>query len=78
VREACRLELATSSLPRSRGLAGGPPPRGAKRDGHHRGAESPASPSRPSEALRRLDPPRLELPAEASVEGKVDRLSFDT
>jgi hypothetical protein len=87
-REACVLELAIGVSPGSGGLAGGPPPRGAQRDGRHRGVESPASPSRPSEtvggaasssplALRRLRPPRLELLAEASIVGEADRLNVD-
>jgi hypothetical protein len=74
-REECGLELAISSSPR-------PPVWGA------RGVESPTSSSRPSEAVggatgsspptfRRLQPPRLGLPADAPVAGEVDRLGVD-
>jgi hypothetical protein len=87
-RQECWLELATSSSPRPRGPAGGPPSRGAQRDGRPRVTESPAPPSRPPEAVggeigsspptfRWFRLPRLGLPAEAPVAGEVDRLGID-
>jgi hypothetical protein len=86
--EECVLELAISSSPRSRGPVGGPSLRGARQDGCPRDAGSPASSGRPTEAvggaassnpptLRWLQPPRLGLPVEAPVTGKVDRLGVD-
>jgi hypothetical protein len=83
-REECGLELAINSWLRPRGLADGPPPRGAQQDGRPRVAESPTLSGRSSEAvggaagyslptLRWLRPPRLGLPVEAPV----DRLGVD-